>query len=249
MTFYTVFHLKPSYRSIKQEEADGAIPTITHYSRKSTNISPSAVHQLQNRYISGGFHQVTFSPSVGGLGWTSMKQTTHSYMQAGTDRSFKNNRVSFPFLNATFHSELTTSLVPGDWSLESESNLGDKICLFIPLDLRAAATCKSSSWHCKGLCYELLIPTSKLLLTQIVLLQSTGLFTWDQYDSRAMFSLSIKGYSVATHRTKLICLSHPWTATIDPGAVQAWPQSIFMPWVPNHRQMFSSCRHTLKALS
>lgn len=83
---------------------------------------------------------------------------------------------------------------------------------------------------------------SKLLLTQIVSLQSTKLFMWDQCDTRAMFSLSIMGYSVATHRTKLICLSHWWTATIDPGAVELWPQSILGPQVPDHGQMLSSCQ-------
>lgn len=78
--------------------------------------------------------------------------------------------------------------------------------------------------------------------SQIVPLQSTGLFMWAQCDPGAMFSLAIiKAYSVATHRTKLICLSHWWTATTDPAALpvpsehprargtQAWADVILLP--------------------
>lgn len=53
-------------------------------------ISSSAVHQLQNRYIPGGFylsgHVLTL---FCGLGRRSMKPTTPSYTQLGQDSGVK----------------------------------------------------------------------------------------------------------------------------------------------------------------
>lgn len=84
------FHLKMSYISVKQEQAEGTSPTISNYGRKSKDISPSAIHQLQNLYISGGFHSSGYVLALcWWVGWTSMNQTTHSYIQAGTDRGVK----------------------------------------------------------------------------------------------------------------------------------------------------------------
>lgn len=62
-------------------------------------ISSSAVHQLQTRYIPGGFylsgHVLTL---FCGLGWRSMRQTTPSYTQLGRDRGFKKQPGFWGFL-------------------------------------------------------------------------------------------------------------------------------------------------------
>lgn len=127
------------------------------------------------------------------------------------------------------------------WTFGMRKQSGRWDLLIHPFGPGSSSHLQVKSATLQGLGYKLLIPTSKLLLMQIVPPQSRGLFMWDQCDSRAMFSLSIKGYSVATHRTKFISLSHWWSTTIDPGAGQARPQSILGPWVPEYGQMLSSC--------
>lgn len=168
-------------------------------------------------------HQVMFSPCVGGL---RMDKHEANYLQlyAGWDRQGVQKTTGFvwvflwlvvffwrkrrvqkkmqPFMVKWLHlcSRLWMFRVrkqSGRWDLlnhpfgpGSSSHLQVK-----SVTLQRAVLCTPYS-------------QSKLLLTQIVSLQSTKLFMWDQCDTRAMFSLSIMGYSVATHRTKLICLSH-----------------------------------------
>lgn len=140
-------------------------------------ISSSAVHQLQTRYIPGGFylsgHVLTL---FCGLGWRSMRQTTPSYTQLGRDRGFKKQPGFWGFFegggdgkNSTFQSEVTVSLfqVMDVWRQKSvwEMRFANSP-LWAWEQLPPAEGCAMNS-----------IPTSKLLLTQIVPLQSTGLFT------------------------------------------------------------------------
>lgn len=170
-----------------------------------------------------------------------MNQTTPSYTQLGQDGG-KKTTWALGFLwrwrgwgkNGTFHSEVTVSLfqVMDVWRQKSV------------WELRFA---NSPLWAWEQLppaegCARNSLPTSKLSLTQIVPLQPTGLLMWAQCDPGALFSLSIiKGYSVVTHRTKLIFLSHWWTATTDPAAlpvasehprargIQPWADVILLP--------------------
>lgn len=136
------------------------------------------------------------------------------------------------------------------WTFGVKKQSGRWDLLIHPFGSGSSSHLQVKSVTLQGLGYELLIPTSKLLLMQIVPLQSRGLFMWDRCDSRAMFSLSIKDYSVATHRTKthlpftlMDCNRWPWcrpsVASEHPWALGTWRQAdVILP-----------ARHALVALS
>lgn len=77
VTILHCFHLELSYISVKQEQAEGTSPTISNYGRKSKDISPSAIHQLQNWYISGGFHSSGYALAL--CWWVRMDKHEPNY--------------------------------------------------------------------------------------------------------------------------------------------------------------------------
>lgn len=125
---------------------------------KLKTISSSAVHQLQTRYIPGGFYLSGHVLSLFcGLGWRSMKHTTPSYTQLGQDRGFKKQPGFGGFFeDGTFHSEVTVPLFQ-DMDVWRQKSVWEMRFANSPLwaweQLPPAEGCAMNS-----------IPTSKLLL-------------------------------------------------------------------------------------
>lgn len=224
-------------------------------------ISSSAVHQLQTRYIPGGFYLSGYVLTLFcGLGWRSMKQTTPRYRQLGQDRGVKKQPgFGGVFLRwrgwvkkATFHSEVTVSLfqVMDVWRQKSVWEMR-----FANPPLWAWEQLPPAEGRAMNS-----IPTSKLLLTHC---SQQGYSCEPSVTQGQCFHCLLKATLWPLTRPSSSALSHWWTATTDPGALpvasehpcaqgtQPWAGVILLPGTPS--QLFHKAatwiKHSLKNLS
>lgn len=196
-------------------------------------IYSSAVHQLQTRYIPGGFYfSVHILTLFCGLGWSSMKQTTPSYTQLGQDRRVKNQ--------------------PGFWGFFKMEGMGKKV---EPFTVKRLCLC-SRSWVLGGRnqsgSWDLLIhpfgPGSSCHLQRAVL---WTLFPQAKSYPHKQFHCSQQGCSCEPSVTQglsfhclllkatLWSLTGPSSSSSHTDGLQPltllhspWPQSILVPGAP-----------------